>query len=159
MKKIIFLFAIAVIYVSFSSCNNSHASGLGQPSVKSTQELRQELAAREELNPTAMLVGSGTMRQNTVMVQKQFFFRSAVYQNDGEIINGFIRSKASVARFKDAQVRVTFYSETQTELNSVDTTLYKYFNPNSTIPFEMKVYPPAETKIFTIQVINATALN
>ena len=82
-----------------------------------------------------------------------------MYQTDGQIITGFVRSKASVARFKDAVVRVTFYSETQALLQSVDTTLYKYFTPRMTVPFEMKVYPPPQMKSFTMQVISATPLN
>jgi len=165
MKKILFLFTIPHLYFSFSSCNNSQAGSFVNPPsptppvVKSTQELRRELAEREEVDPSAMLFAYGGIHENSVLVQKQFFFRPAVYQTDGQIINGFIRSKASVARFKDAVIRVTFYTETRTALQSVDTTLYKYFNPRTNIPFELKVYPPPQMKSFTMQVINATTPN
>jgi hypothetical protein len=165
MKKILVFFTIPLLYLSFSSCNNSQAGSFVSPQsptppvVKSTQELRRELAEREELNPSGLLVAYGNMRENKVMVQKQFFFRPAVYQTDGQIITGFIHSKASVARFKDAVIRVTFYTETQTALQSMDTTLYKYFTPRMNVPFEMKVYPPPQMKNFTMQVINATPLD
>jgi hypothetical protein len=170
MKSLTTLLLIFLLYFSLSNCNNTQAGystapqneakqGRQENPVKTTQELRKELADRETINPAAMLFANGSIRENKVLIQKPDFFHHSVYQTDGWIITGTIYNKASIAQFKDAIVKITFYTETQTALQSQEVVLYKYFTPRTSIPFEIKVYPPAEMKQFTIEVTNATALN
>ncbi|MDP4150804.1 MAG: hypothetical protein Q8927_18350 [Bacteroidota bacterium] len=165
MKNTVPTLLISIFYIFLNGCTNSQA-GLGAPSTtlpaparaKTTQELREELASQEAADPTLQLVASGTIEENRVLIQKPDFFHHSVYQTDGYIIHGVIRNKATIARFKDANVRINFYTETQTDLGGQNYIVYKYFNPNSEAAFDIKVYPPAVMRNFSIQVTAAKAL-
>lgn len=54
-------------------------------------------------------------------------------------VHGNITNKATVATFKDAVVRITYYSKTKTILGSNDYTIYELFPPNSIKKFELKI--------------------
>jgi hypothetical protein len=154
------------------SCNNSRpysetpqvqspgAESVSNPASrpKTAAELRRELAETEASDPAGMLLISGTMQENKILVQKPDFFHHSKYATDGYFISGMIRNKASIAPFKDAIVRVTFYTETRTELDHKDYPVYKYFLAHQVTPVELKVYPPENTKDFNLEVINAQAV-
>mgnify|MGYP003635408767 CR=1 FL=1 len=54
-------------------------------------------------------------------------------------VHGKVINKATIATFKDAIVRITYYSKTKTALGSKDYTIYELFEPNSTKKFELKI--------------------
>jgi hypothetical protein len=166
MKKISPFFALAILCFVFVSCSNSQAgspvfptspSAYTSSKVKTTEELRMELAQQEAANPIAQLVASGTIEENKVLIQKPDFFHHSIYQTQGYIIHGIIRNKATLAQFKDATVQINFYTETQTDLGGNNFVVYKYFNPNSETSFDIKVNPPPVMRTFSIQVIGAMA--
>ena len=105
-----------------------------------------------------MLSVRGTMQENKILIQKPNLFRHSKYATDGYIIKGMVKNKASIASFKDAVVRVTFLTETNTELATQNYNVYKYFMPHDTTSFELKVYPPEHTQNFTLQVIDALSI-
>jgi hypothetical protein len=155
----------------FISCNNSPRYETAQvqapavetvknypPRPKTAAELRRELAQTEAADPASMLLVRGTMQENKILIQKPDLFHHSKYATDGYIIMGLVQNKASIAQFKDAIVRVTFYTETRTELDRKDYPVYKYFLPHQASSFELKVYPPENTKDFNLEIINATAI-
>jgi len=158
--------------ILFISCNNTPSyssanTAQGQTSVtdnvagprpKTAAELRRELSESEAADPTGMLSIAGNMQENKIQTQKPDFFHHSKYATDGYIINGVIRSKSSIASFKDAVVQITFLTETNTELSTTDFRVYKYFPPNEATPFELKVYPPENTKNFEMRIVSATAV-
>ncbi|AEV97812.1 hypothetical protein A4D02_15800 [Niastella koreensis] len=139
-----------------SSANESVKDYPSHP--KTAEELRQELAETEAADPAGMLLISGTMQENKILIQKPDLFHHSKYATDGYMISGIIRNKASIAPFKDAIVRVTFYTETRTELDHKDYPVYKYVLAQQVTPFELKVYPPESTKDFNMEVVSATAI-
>jgi hypothetical protein len=166
LSTIVQAIAGCCIFISCNNYPNSETAKAQAPAVNSAKsrpsrsktaaELRQELAETEAANPAAMLLISGNMHENKVLIQKPDFFHHSKYATDGYIISGMVRNKASIAQFKDAIVRVTFYTETRTELDHKDYPVYKYFLPHQVSPFELKVYPPENTKDFNLEIINAT---
>lgn len=167
LSTIVQAIAVCCIFISCSGYPESETNQ-GQASVdpikgspshpKTAAELRRELAETEASDPAGMLLISGTMQENKILVQKPDFFHHSKYATDGYLINGIIKNKASIAQFKDAIVRVTFYTETRTELGYKDYPVYKYFLPHQVSPFELQVYPPENMKDFNLEVINATVV-
>lgn len=174
MKPLIAIAQALAGSLLFISCNNTRSypipenakiqtpvadSFAGPPAhQKTAAELRRELAETEASDPTGMLLVTGQMQENKILVQKPDLFHHSKYASDGYLVNGFIRNKASIAKFKDAIVRITFYTETRTELDHKDCPVYKYFLPNETTPFELKVYPPENTKDLNLEIINASVV-
>jgi hypothetical protein len=72
-------------------------------------------------------------------------------------VHGVITNKATVASYKDAVVRVTYYSKTKTELSSKDYTIYETFRPHSTTNFELKIENYKDVHSIGWDVIEATA--
>ncbi|OQP57208.1 hypothetical protein A3860_11655 [Niastella vici] len=157
--------------ILFISCNNipsastantaqvqTVADTVAGPPIKTAAELRHELLESEAADPAGMLSITGNMQENKIQTQKPDFFHHSQYATDGYIIKGLIRSKASVATLKDAVVQITFLTETNTELATTDSRVYKYFPPNEATSFELKVYPPENTKNFEMRVVSAMAV-
>ena len=74
-------------------------------------------------------------------------------------IYGTIKNSATIAQFKDVVVTVTFYSQTETAIETKDYVFYELYAPNSTTNFELKIYPPEAMAEFGIEIKNATAVN
>jgi hypothetical protein len=130
MKKAICIFSIVSALIT--SCNNSSGSGSSSSSSsfqmevpKSPEELRMELKQQEEANPTAYLSADGTYREN--------------FWGDKLKISCTIHNTATLARFKDAIIRVTFYAKSKTVLGTEDYTVYEIFPPNSKKTVQMKI--------------------
>lgn len=54
-------------------------------------------------------------------------------------VHGVINNTATVATYKDAVVRVTYYTKTNTEIATADYTIYDIFPPHSEVKFELKI--------------------
>ena len=54
-------------------------------------------------------------------------------------VHGVIKNTATVASYKDAIVRITYYSKTKTELGSKEYTIYDIFPAHSEVKFELKI--------------------
>ncbi len=72
-------------------------------------------------------------------------------------VHGVITNKATVATYKDAIVRVTYYSKTKTELANNDYTIYESFPPHSSTNFELKIDKYKDANSIGWEVIQATA--
>lgn len=160
MKKSIIIIIVGL--VSFIGCKDTSSSSSVMEDVveletpKTAEELRQELKGQEELSPTTYLtIDDAKMREDQIQTREANFFQSAQYAPDGNTIYGNIKNTASIARFKDVVVTVTFYSQTETEIETKDHIFYEFYEPNSLNYFELKVYPPEATASFNISVKNA----
>jgi len=72
-------------------------------------------------------------------------------------VHGVIKNTATVATYKDAVVRITYYSKTKTKLDSQDYTIYETFPPHSSTKFELKIQNYKDVSTINWDVINATA--
>lgn len=150
MKKI---FLMVVLFALFS-CKQE------PPKPKTAEELKRELAFQERLNPTQYIsVSNITMAENKIQTQKPGLFRSSKYKIDGSIITGVIKNSATIAKFKDVVLTVTFMSQTGTVIEQNDYVFYEFYNPNSMNSFNLKVYQPQATNQFNVTVKSAIAIN
>ncbi|KAF5067045.1 hypothetical protein DSECCO2_257690 [anaerobic digester metagenome] len=142
---ILFLLIVNLFFVS--SCGNQQ---------KSPEQLRMELAIQEKSQPLFYLsTDELTMKQN--LVKESSFFSDAEY--DGWIVEGVIKSTATIAKFKDIVITVQLYSQTETLLEEKEFIIYEFFEPNSTKPFKVKLYPTEVCKRFNVFVKSATAVD
>lgn len=101
--------------------NNS--SGYSSP--RTYQEKVTSVGEVERANPVKFLDATGTYRPN--------------FLEDKLKVNGTVTNKATVTSYKDATVRVTFYSKSGTNLGSEDYVIYEIFPPRKTVKFKLKV--------------------
>jgi hypothetical protein len=97
----------------------------------------------ERLQPTKFLMADGKYENN--------------FWGDKILVHGVITNNATVATYKDAVVRVTYYSKTKTVLGNKDYTVYEMFPPHSTTEFELKIDNYKDVNTIGWDVIKATA--
>lgn len=106
-------------YAIFDDMNSDSNAG------KSYQEQVMTIEEIERSQPTKFLSASGTYKEN--------------FWGDKFNVNCVITNKATVATYKDAVIRITYYSKTETALGSKDYTIYEVFSPTSTKSVELKI--------------------
>ena len=74
-------------------------------------------------------------------------------------IKGTITNTATLAYYKDAQIKMTFYTETNTEISVQYKYFYKIFNPRSSKSFDWKIDTPKNTRKVGLSIANATAVH
>lgn len=174
IAKLFFILKLYILFIFYiglfaSGCSNQKPEMNLQSEVpakevkveraKTPAELRKELRILEESNPSEYLKAQATLQENKILVQAAGLFSHSKYAIDGYLLTGTINNTASVAKFKDAVITISFISETNTPIMSNKLVLYKYLNPNETIPFEFKVYAPKESKNFKIKIKDAVAVH
>lgn len=137
---VIVLTVILVPYI-LKSINNDYESGSAD--TKTYEEKVMTVEQIEKSNPSKFLNASGTYRQ--------IFFGTNL-KVEGEIVN-----KATVANYKDVTVEVIFYSETETELDRKQYTIYDYFPAHSKKSFKLKIEKPQSCTKLGWEAVNATA--
>jgi len=157
MKKILFILISATALV-LTSCN-SGGSFSEQDRPKTPEELRMELKVQEQSSPDEYLSATATMSPNRVKTREAGLFRDAEYGTDGYNIEGKIKNSATIARFKDVVLTVTFMSQTETVIEQKDYVFYEFYEPNSTNAFSLHLYPPDATDKFNVTVKSATAVD
>ena len=120
-------------------------SGNGSATTVS-QTYQEKVMTVEEIErsqPTNFLTAEGNYNEN--------------FWGDKIKVHGVIKNKATVATYKDAVVRITYYSKTKTEIGSKDYTIYDIFPPHSEVKFELKINNYKDVKTIGWEVIQATA--
>ena len=158
MKKSILILSVA--FLALTGCNNSGTHGSDSNSSsssnlssssgtvekqKSPEELKQELKQQEQANPTKYLSASGTYNKN--------FF------GDKFKVKCTFTNTATVATFKDAVVKVTYYAKTNTVLRTNQYTVYELFPPNGSKTVQMTIDNYQNVSSIGWDVIQATAVN
>lgn len=105
----------------FNNLNNSSGYGSGD----SYQEKVMTIEEIERSQPTNFLSANGTYREN--------------FWGDKIKVNCVLTNRATVATYKDAVVRITYYTKTKTELGSKEYSVYEIFPPNSSKTIELKI--------------------
>jgi hypothetical protein len=109
---------------------------------KTEAELREELYETEKSNP-----------KNYLSVDYDLSYKILTGE---EKITGTIYNYASIATFKDIELRVTYFSGTETEIKSETYVIYDYVHPGGSTPFIIKTYYPEGTKTIGVKVKTAT---
>lgn len=123
---------LTITIILYACGNHSDNSYLQQ--VQSVEEM-------ERAQPTNFLSVSGTYNENILGTKVK--------------VKGTIRNNATVATYKDVQVRVTYYSKTQAVLAEKDYVVYDYFQPHSEKSFDLKIDNEKAMESIGLAVINA----
>lgn len=124
---------------------------------KSPEELRADLKASEQNSPLEYLsCGEVRMTPQERQTRSAGLFHEAEYEADGAIFRGTISNNATLARFKDARIKILFYSQTNTLIETQNYVIYEYLNPQSGTDFSFKTesYPQAYDS-FRVQLVGA----
>lgn len=126
----------------FLANQNSNDGNTYQTPADTYQEKIMTVEEIENSQPTSFLTADGKYNEN--------------FWGDKLKVHGTITNKATVATYKDAIIRVTYYSKTKTELRSEEYTIYETFPPNSTKNFELKIKNYKDVNSIGWSVVNAT---
>ncbi len=127
-------------YSSSGSSSNNYEGAYSS----SYQEEKMSIKEKERAYPTDFLSADGTYRENLL--------------GDKLKVNGVIENNATVATYKDAIVRVTYYSKSNTNLGSEDYTIWEVFKPHSTTTFKLKIQNYSNVKSIGWDVIDASVV-
>ncbi len=152
MKKLIVTLVSAITILT--ACSSPEAE---RP--KTPDELKAELLSQEKVTPLSYLSIEAKMRNDVVKTRNEGLFHNAEYKPDGSTIYGTIKNSATLAKFKDVVLKVTFFSQTNTAIETKDYIIYEFYSANSTNSFELKIRPPEAMTTFDIEVKNATAVD
>lgn len=133
----LFLSGIVVLnIISYIERSNTTSSDTYEQKVMTIEEI-------ERATPTNFLSATGKYKEN--------FWGNKIN------IECVITNKATVASYKDAVVRVTYYSKTETALATKDLTVYELFPPSSTKTIELKVDNYEDVNSIGWELVDATA--
>ena len=127
--------------------NEISSDGSGDAATNRSDSYEEKVMTVEEIErsrPTDFLTADGEYREN-------------IWGNKLKV-QGVIRNNATVASYKDAVVRVTYFSKTKTELSSEKYTIYEAFPPNSEVKFELTLENFNEVHSIGWTVVNATPI-
>lgn len=123
-RKYAFIFVIGIILFFLVGSIINSSSGYGDTG-DTYEEKVMTVAEIESSEPTKFLTAEGNYNNN--------FWGTKIK------VHGTITNSATVASYKDAVVRITYYTKTETPIRSNDYTIYETFLPTSTTKFELKI--------------------
>jgi hypothetical protein len=133
--------ALIIIGMVIYGTMNKSSGGATSTDTKSYQEKVMTVEEIERAQPAKFLSASGTFNEN--------------FWGDKIKLHGIIKNNATVASYKDAVVKVTYYSKTKTELGSKQYTIYENFPPHSEVKFELKIENYKEVNSIGCDVVSA----
>lgn len=125
--------------ITFDNSNNP------APVQKTEAELKADLKATEESNPAKYLKADGTYKPN--------------FMGDKFKVSCSITNNASIATFKDAVVKVTYYTKTNTVIRTNQYIVYELFPPNKTKTVQMTIDNYQNVNTIGWDVVKATVVN
>lgn len=125
---------VLIFYKSGSSADGN--SQTYQEKVMTVEEI-------ERSQPSNFLAASGSYSKN--------------FWNDKFKVHGIVKNNATVVSYKDAVVKITYYSKTRTELASKEYIIYDNFPPHSEVKFELKIDNYKNVSTIGWEVVKATA--
>ena len=149
---------IIILMIIFISCQDSGSSI--DSSNSNPEELKAELVDIEMQNPTDYLSDEDvTLEKLTKKIRSGGLFREAEYADDGARINGKINNNATLAKYKDVVVKIQLYSQTNSVIAEHSYVIYKYFKPNSSTSFSIRLDElPSAYNSFSCEVTDASSV-
>lgn len=122
-----------MVTILFISCGNENK--------ESYAEKKMTIEQMEQSEPIRFLDVSGNYNKS---------FWGTKINVHGKIVN-----RATIATYKDAVVKVIYYSKTKTVLGSKDYIIYELFPPNSTKTFELKIENYKDVNSIGLELVKA----
>ena len=104
------------------------------------EQTKETLEETEKKNPVRFLTVEGKDHRNLLRQT---------------VIKGTITNKATVARYKDIDVELAFYSKTGALLEKDHEVIYETISPGTTADFKTKYYAPKGTDSIALKIIAA----
>ena len=136
MKKIAVIISASIILLS---CNNSDTQKAAKEK-DSYEATRESLQDKETKNPQNFLTVSGHDRHNIL---------------GQTVVKGTVTNKATVASYKDVDVKLDFYSKTGTLLETDKETVFEIIGPGQSKNFKTKYFAPKGTDSVALAVTGA----
>ena len=136
MKLFIFSLFTSIIFISCSEDDSSKA----EKEKDSYEAAKESLQDKEIKNPQNFLIVAGHDRHNLV---------------GQTVVKGTITNKATVATYKDVDVKLDFYSKTGTLLESDKETIFEIIAPGQSKNFKTKYFAPKGTDSVALAVTGA----
>lgn len=148
MKQHLLITSILALLALTQSCSqansytpDSYTAPVEQP--KTAEELRAELLAQEQSDPTTYLIVAGTHHRNFI----------------GQLVlEGYIGSTATLATFKDPVLSVTWMSKTGTEVGTKEYPIYELVQAQGKTHFKLKTDAPDYVATVALGISGATAV-
>jgi hypothetical protein len=132
----------AAILFSIYGCTGSSENTTA--STEMYQSAKVTIEDRERQNPLEFISIHGTYRQNLI----------------GEwVVEGNIQSFATAVTYKDVHLRFHFYTNTGTEIGSIDRTIIKFFPPSGQEHYKFKLDGTSGSASIKNELIEATPAN
>ncbi|MGN6533000.1 MAG: hypothetical protein ACTHK0_14760 [Ginsengibacter sp.] len=138
MKKLFHLIFIALFFLVACSPDNS-----SKDKKESYEQTKKELLSKEQKDPASFISISGSDKKNIV---------------GQTVIRGSLRNKASVAVFKDVDIKLSFYSKTKALLETDKETIFEILEPGESKDFKTKYFAPKGTDSVGLQVLGAKVI-
>ncbi len=137
--------------IAISSQNNSgdlsfseRLVGNGSEREKTPEEIKADLKEREEADVLKYLSLDYKLEPNLGIRAR---------------ITGVVHNSASIATYKDAVIRMTFLTKTETVIGTEDKTMFEYLKPSSSKTFDWRIRTPNKTALIGLQIVNASVAN
>lgn len=140
----IFLALVIISVIIYMSQNNTSFDDYSISPAATYQDKVMSVEDIERSDPSNFLTAQASYNQN--------FLGNKIK------VNGSIINKATVASYKDAVIRITYYSKTNTALTTSEHTIYEALPPTSTVSFDLKVDNYKDVTSIGVEVISAMAL-
>jgi hypothetical protein len=129
------LFATAVLF----SCNSNDTKKV-ETDKQDYEKTKENLADKERKDPQKFLIVSGHDKHNLL---------------GQTVVKGTITNKATVASYKDVDVKLDFYSKTGTLLETDKETVFEIIAPGQSKNFKTKYFAPKGTDSVALAVTAA----
>lgn len=104
------------------------------------ESVKENLADKEKNNPVRFLVVENRDRKNLI---------------GQTVVKGTISNRATIANFKDVEIKLSFFSKTGVKLDEGMETVYENIGPGETVKFKSKYFAPKGTDSVAVKIMKA----
>ena len=140
MRKYFFLMLISATIICACSTNSDTKAKSEKESYELTKE---DLLKKEQKNPQNFLGVKGNNKKNIL---------------GQTVVKGTISNTATIAVFKDLDLKLSFYSKTKALLETDKETIYETLGPGESKDFKTKYFAPKGTDSVGLEVLGATVV-
>ena len=134
MKTVIALFILIAVW----GCNSPTQKAVSE---KENYELQKAaLLKKEQKDPALFLNVTGRDKKNLL---------------GQTVVKGSIHNIATIAIFKDVDIKLSFYSKTKALLETDKETIFEQFSPGQSKDFKTKYFAPKGTDSVALEVLGA----
>ena len=137
MKKSIPVIILLLLILFSFHCNTQPKEAREKESYETT---KKALLTKEQKDPRLFLTVKSNSKKNII---------------GQTVVTGTISNKASIATFKDIELKLSFYSATKALLETDKETIFLIVDPGESRHFKTKYFAPKGTDSVALQVLSA----